>query len=186
MGTPLANVAAVPAYGRSIYHVRGDPTIFVIDAQGIIRNKNAREDALDRTVETLTKELEATAPARSKSEAGVATAVSPTPAGEINFSPSSEQNMIIVINLAYCFGSLVLDLLVQAVSDLSFAYCLPLLYQFDFASSKTNMCLSVFLPLLHDSLLLFLLSPPVLLFQVFLCLLPSLIPQKLFPSDLAE
>jgi thiol-disulfide isomerase/thioredoxin len=49
------------------FHVRGFPTIFVIDAQGMIRSKNAREDALDKTVEALMKEVESNAPAKSKS-----------------------------------------------------------------------------------------------------------------------
>jgi hypothetical protein len=41
------------------WHVTGWPTIFVIDAQGIIRYRNVRGEAMDRAVDELLKELEA-------------------------------------------------------------------------------------------------------------------------------
>src|SRR5262245_8699827 len=41
------------------YHVRGWPTIYVLDAKGVIRYKNVREKAMDNAVDTLLKELEA-------------------------------------------------------------------------------------------------------------------------------
>jgi RNA polymerase sigma factor (sigma-70 family) len=44
------------------YHVRGYPTVFVIDAQGVIRNKNAHGEGLDQLVETLVKETETRKP----------------------------------------------------------------------------------------------------------------------------
>ena len=40
------------------YQVRSFPTIFVLDAKGIIRYKNVRNEAMDNAVETLIKELE--------------------------------------------------------------------------------------------------------------------------------
>jgi len=40
-------------------HVRGYPTVYVIDAEGKIRSKNARGDALDQLVEQLVSEREA-------------------------------------------------------------------------------------------------------------------------------
>ena len=46
------------------FHVRGYPTIFVIDANGIIRSKNARDEVIDKTVETLVKDVESKAPAK--------------------------------------------------------------------------------------------------------------------------
>jgi thiol-disulfide isomerase/thioredoxin len=48
----------------SRYHIRGYPTVFVLDAQGAIRHKQALGEALDRAVEDLLKEAET--PAQSK------------------------------------------------------------------------------------------------------------------------
>ncbi len=39
------------------WNVRGWPTIYVIDANGVIRFKNVRGDAMDRALETLFGEL---------------------------------------------------------------------------------------------------------------------------------
>jgi thiol-disulfide isomerase/thioredoxin len=41
------------------YHIRGYPTVFVIDAQGIIRNRQAIGTFLDKAVDDLLKEMEA-------------------------------------------------------------------------------------------------------------------------------
>ena len=38
------------------YHVRGYPTLFVIDAKGVIRRKNVIGEELDRAVDDLLKE----------------------------------------------------------------------------------------------------------------------------------
>ena len=38
--------------------VRGWPTIYVLDAKGVIRYKGTRGEAMDRAVDTLMKELE--------------------------------------------------------------------------------------------------------------------------------
>jgi thiol-disulfide isomerase/thioredoxin len=46
------------------YHVRGYPTVFVIDTQGIIRITNAIGSALDQSVDELLKEMEAKAAPR--------------------------------------------------------------------------------------------------------------------------
>jgi hypothetical protein len=40
------------------YHIRGYPTVFVIDAQGIIRHQQVLGTALDQTVDELLKEME--------------------------------------------------------------------------------------------------------------------------------
>jgi hypothetical protein len=40
------------------YHVTGWPTIYVLDAKGVIRYKNVRGEAMDKAVDTLLKELE--------------------------------------------------------------------------------------------------------------------------------
>src|SRR5437762_13351791 len=45
------------------WNVHGWPTIYVLDAKGVIRFKNVRGEAMDRAVETLLKEAEAAAPA---------------------------------------------------------------------------------------------------------------------------
>jgi hypothetical protein len=42
-----------------LYRVQGSPTVYVIDAEGKIRSKNSRGDALDQLVETLVTEPEA-------------------------------------------------------------------------------------------------------------------------------
>ena len=42
----------------SSWNVRGWPTIYVLDAKGVIRYKNVRGAAMDKAVETLLKELE--------------------------------------------------------------------------------------------------------------------------------
>lgn len=39
------------------WNVRGWPTIYVIDAKGIIRAKNVREKAMDEAVDALLKEM---------------------------------------------------------------------------------------------------------------------------------
>jgi len=41
------------------WNVKGWPTIYVIDAKGIIRYKNVRGDRLEKAIETLVKEAEA-------------------------------------------------------------------------------------------------------------------------------
>ncbi len=41
------------------YHVRGYPTVLVLDAGGIIRHKHAVGSGLDKTVDGLLKDLEA-------------------------------------------------------------------------------------------------------------------------------
>ncbi|MHB1557259.1 MAG: sigma-70 family RNA polymerase sigma factor [Isosphaeraceae bacterium] len=46
------------------YHVQGYPTVFVIDAQGKIRHKNAVGSTLDKLVEDMLKEMEAGKTAR--------------------------------------------------------------------------------------------------------------------------
>ena len=48
----------------SRYHIRGYPTVFVIDAKGAIRHKQVLGETLDRSVEDLVKEVET--PAQSK------------------------------------------------------------------------------------------------------------------------
>ena len=40
------------------WNVHGWPTIYVIDAKGVIRNKGARGKAMDEAVEKLLKEIE--------------------------------------------------------------------------------------------------------------------------------
>jgi hypothetical protein len=40
------------------WQVQGWPTIYVIDARGVIRYKNVRGDGMDQAVDTLLKELE--------------------------------------------------------------------------------------------------------------------------------
>ncbi len=47
------------------YHVRGYPTVFVIDAQGIIRQKQAIGEFLDKAVEDVLKEMETGQPAKA-------------------------------------------------------------------------------------------------------------------------
>jgi hypothetical protein len=42
-----------------LYRVRGYPTVYVIDAEGMIRAKDAQGDVLDQLVEKLVAELEA-------------------------------------------------------------------------------------------------------------------------------
>jgi len=42
------------------YNVRSWPTIFVLDAEGIIRFKNLRGEALDRAVDALLAEMDST------------------------------------------------------------------------------------------------------------------------------
>ena len=39
------------------YHVTGFPTVFVLDAKGVIRSKGVRGAGLDLAVETLLKEM---------------------------------------------------------------------------------------------------------------------------------
>ncbi len=46
------------------YHVRGYPTVMVLDANGIIRNKQAIGSNLDKTVDDLLKQMEARNPAK--------------------------------------------------------------------------------------------------------------------------
>jgi thioredoxin family protein len=41
------------------WNVNGWPTIYLIDAEGKIRHKNLRGEALDKAIETLVKEAEA-------------------------------------------------------------------------------------------------------------------------------
>ena len=41
------------------YRVQSWPTIYVLDAQGVIRYRNVREQAMDQAVDELLKELEA-------------------------------------------------------------------------------------------------------------------------------
>ncbi len=41
------------------WNVKGWPTIYVIDAKGIIRYKNVRGERLEKAIETLVKEAEA-------------------------------------------------------------------------------------------------------------------------------
>lgn len=41
------------------WRVRGWPTIYVLDAQGVIRYRNVREQAMDQAVDELLAELEA-------------------------------------------------------------------------------------------------------------------------------
>ena len=41
----------------SAWHVRGWPTIYVLDAQGIIRYRGVRGEAMDEAVDALLKEL---------------------------------------------------------------------------------------------------------------------------------
>ena len=48
----------------SRYHIRGYPTVFVIDAQGIIRNKGLMGSGLDKAVDKLLAETEAKPPAQ--------------------------------------------------------------------------------------------------------------------------
>ena len=43
------------------WNVRGWPTIYVLDADGVIRFKNTRGDALDKAVDTLLAELKPSA-----------------------------------------------------------------------------------------------------------------------------
>jgi len=40
------------------YRVRGWPTIYVLDAQGVIRYRDVRGEAMDRAVDELLKEME--------------------------------------------------------------------------------------------------------------------------------
>ena len=40
------------------WNVSGWPTIYVVDAKGVIRYKNVREQAMDKAVDALLKELE--------------------------------------------------------------------------------------------------------------------------------
>jgi hypothetical protein len=40
------------------WNVRGWPTIYVLDARGVIRYKSVRGEAMDKAVDTLLKELE--------------------------------------------------------------------------------------------------------------------------------
>ena len=40
------------------WNVSGWPTIYVVDQKGVIRFKNVREEAMDKAVDTLLKELE--------------------------------------------------------------------------------------------------------------------------------
>ena len=40
------------------WNVRGWPTIYVIDADGVIRHKNLRGDPLEKAIETLVKKAE--------------------------------------------------------------------------------------------------------------------------------
>src|SRR5437773_5575686 len=40
------------------WHVQGWPTIYVVDASGVIRYRDVRGDDMDRAVDTLLKELE--------------------------------------------------------------------------------------------------------------------------------
>jgi len=42
-----------------LYHVRGYPTVYVIDARGKIRSKSSHGDQLDQLVEQLVAEMEA-------------------------------------------------------------------------------------------------------------------------------
>ena len=42
------------------WRVRGWPTIYVLDAQGVIRYRNVRDEAMDRTVDELLAELKST------------------------------------------------------------------------------------------------------------------------------
>jgi hypothetical protein len=42
----------------SQYHVTGWPTIYVLDAKGVIRYKNVRGEAMDKAVDALLAELE--------------------------------------------------------------------------------------------------------------------------------
>jgi hypothetical protein len=42
----------------SKWNVRGWPTIYVLDARGVIRYKNVRGEAMDKAVDTLLKEME--------------------------------------------------------------------------------------------------------------------------------
>jgi hypothetical protein len=39
------------------WNVRGWPTIYVLDAKGVVRYKNVRGEAMDRAVEALLKEM---------------------------------------------------------------------------------------------------------------------------------
>ena len=41
------------------WNVHGWPTIYVLDAKGVIRYKNVRGEAMDKAVDTLLKEVEA-------------------------------------------------------------------------------------------------------------------------------
>jgi peroxiredoxin len=50
------------------YKVRGWPTIYVIDHNGVIRYKNVRGEQMDQAVDTLLKELEENPPATQPSE----------------------------------------------------------------------------------------------------------------------
>ena len=43
----------------ALFGVRGYPTIYVLDAKGVIRFKNARGEALSKAVETLLAEMKA-------------------------------------------------------------------------------------------------------------------------------
>ena len=43
----------------SRWNVHGWPTVYVLDAKGVIRYKNVREKAMDKAVDQLLKELEA-------------------------------------------------------------------------------------------------------------------------------
>ena len=42
------------------WRVRGWPTIYVLDAQGVIRYRNVRDEAMDRAVDELLAELKST------------------------------------------------------------------------------------------------------------------------------
>ena len=48
------------------WNVTGWPTIYVLDANGVIRHKNLRGDALEATIVALVEEAEKAAPAPSK------------------------------------------------------------------------------------------------------------------------
>lgn len=48
------------------WNVRGWPTIYVLDAKGVIRFKNVRGEAMDEAVETLLAELESESETQSE------------------------------------------------------------------------------------------------------------------------
>lgn len=41
------------------WNIKGWPTIFVVDAQGVIRYKNVREEEMDKAIDTLLAEMKA-------------------------------------------------------------------------------------------------------------------------------